>query len=159
MALNTSGKFGQFRSGSEREFYRQCRKMGYNPRFEHPDDIIEYIVPEEKRKYHCDFVFTKKNGEKMYVEFKGLWHLEDRKKHLYIKKNHPDKDIRFIFEKPNNKIKKSSSTTYGMWCDSKGFKWAGKKMPVAWLKEVIHDSTLPDAPISGHSLPPQEQAD
>lgn len=49
---------------------------------------------------------------------------------------HPDKDIRFVFQNPNAKIAKGSKTTYADWC-AKHLKVPHAKgdVPDAWIKE------------------------
>jgi hypothetical protein len=46
----------------------------------------------------------------------------------------PDIDIRFLFVNANNKLNKSSKTTYGAWCDKHKILWAEKRIPNEWLK-------------------------
>ncbi|TWH35569.1 phage endonuclease I [Aminobacter sp. J15] len=97
---------------------------------------IDYLVPERPAKYTPDFVIQKRNGEPMFIESKGLFDTKDRQKHLYIRKQHPHLDIRFVFQNARKKIGKTSNTTYAKWCESKGFKYADKgKIPKEWLEE------------------------
>ena len=63
------------------------------------------------------------------------WVLEDRKKHLLIKKQKPELDIRMVFQSANTKIRKGSKTTYGMFCDKHDIPWAEKVIPESWLNE------------------------
>lgn len=144
MALNISKSYqNKFRSKGEAVFYSQCKAAGLEPDYENKNDVIEYIIPESKHKYNPDFTLQKIAGGKMIIEYKGMWELADRKKHLELKRQFPNLDIRIIFEKPQNKIKKGSSTTYGAWCNAKGIKWAAKKMPAAWINECVKRSTTP----------------
>ena len=82
-------------------------------------------------KYTPDFIFP--NG--IIIETKGRFVAADRRKHLEIQKQHPEKDIRFVFSNAKNKLNKGSKTTYAMWCEQKGFKWAEKSIPEEWIKE------------------------
>lgn len=93
-------------------------------------EAIEFTIAKP-RKYHPDFRLA--NG--IYIESKGWFKSEDRQKHLAIKFQHPEKDIRFVFSNPNTKIGKKSTTTYGMWCEKNGFKYAKGEVPKAWIKE------------------------
>lgn len=68
------------------------------------------------------------------METKGRFVAADRSKHLAVKEQHPEHDIRFVFER-NNTLNKKSKTTYSMWCDKHGFKWAIKRIPEEWLRE------------------------
>lgn len=92
---------------------------------------IEYVKPASKHIYTPDFVLS--NG--IIIEAKGLWEKEDRQKHLLLREQYPNLDIRFVFSSPNNKIYKGSKTTYKAWCDAHGIKWASKVIPAAWFKE------------------------
>lgn len=64
-----------------------------------------------------------------------MFETADRKKHLLIREQYPHLDIRFVFQNPNNKLYKGSKTTYAMWCEKYGFKYATKLIPTAWFKE------------------------
>ncbi len=59
----------------------------------------------------------------------------DRQKHLLIKQQHPEKDVRFVFSNSRGRISKSSNTTYADWCLKNGFVFADKLIPVGWLNE------------------------
>ena len=65
--------------------------------------------------------------------------VEDRQKMLLIKEQYPDIDFRIVFYNANQKIKKGSKTTYAMWCDKHGFKWAHKTIPPEWIEEIFND--------------------
>ena len=92
---------------------------------------LTYTVPEEPHTYTPDFVL--KNG--IIIEAKGLFEASDRKKHLLIQKEHPSLDIRFVFSNPQTKLNKGSKTTYALWCEKHGFKYARKLIPMAWFLE------------------------
>jgi len=103
--------------------------------YEYESEKLDYIEPEKSRKYNPDFILTKKDGSKMYIESKGRFLTKDRQKHLLLRDQH-DHDIRFVFQRATNKISKTSNTTYAKWCDSKGFKWSDKGIiPKEWLEE------------------------
>jgi hypothetical protein len=92
---------------------------------------IKYVVPAREAKYTPDFVL--KNG--IIVETKGIWEVEDRKKHLLIREQYPDIDIRLVFSSSKSKIYKGSPTSYGDFCTKHGIMFADKLIPLAWLKE------------------------
>jgi hypothetical protein len=89
------------------------------------------VKPEKKAKYTPDFLLP--NG--IIVETKGRFLTEDRQKHLLIQAQHPELDIRFVFSNSRARISKASSTTYAMWCEKHGFRYADKLIPQAWLME------------------------
>jgi len=83
------------------------------------------------RTYTPDFLLP--NG--IIIETKGRFLPEDRSKHIAIKKQHPDLDIRFVFSNSNAKLRKGAKTTYASWCDKHGFLYADKDVPQEWLDE------------------------
>lgn len=123
-----------FRSGLEVKIAKQLEDAGIPYRYE--KDTIRYIIPATKHIYNPDFVLP--NG--IIVEGKGIFDVDDRKKHLYIKEQYPHLDIRFVFSNPQTKINKGSKTTYAMWCQKHDFKFAAKLIPVEWLKEAAKDT-------------------
>lgn len=120
---------GKYRSGLEELNSKLLESFFINPEYERY--YLEYSVPESKHRYTPDFVLP--NG--IIVETKGIWDSEDRKKHLLIKKQHPELDIRFVFSRSKSPIYKGSKTTYASFCESNGFKYADKEIPESWLNE------------------------
>ena len=92
---------------------------------------IAYTIPASSHTYTPDYELP--NG--IIVETKGRFVLEDRKKHLLVKKQHPDLDIRFVFGNAKSKLRKGSPTTYATWCEKNGFLYASKVVPEEWIKE------------------------
>lgn len=119
-----------FRSGLEEMNAKFLESKGIKVNFE--SFKIPYTVPETRRTYTPDFPLP--NG--IIVETKGKLEPKDRAKHLFIKLQHPELDIRFVFQRPNDKIVKGSKTTYAAWAEKHGFKWAVKIIPEAWLYEA-----------------------
>jgi hypothetical protein len=119
-----------FRSGLEDKIAENLTNLGIP--FEYEKLVIGYIQPAKARKYTPDFVLLN-NG--IIIESKGRFITADRQKHLMIKEQLPDLDIRFVFSNSKARLSKLSQTTYGMWCDKHGFKYADKDIPTAWLTE------------------------
>jgi len=122
-------KINGYRSGFENKVASALSEQ--KVKFEYEVTQIEYVKPETHHKYTVDF--TLPNG--ILIETKGRWTLEDRKKHLLIKQQHPELDIRFVFQNPNGKIRKGSKTTYADYCEKHNILWSDKVIPTAWLKE------------------------
>lgn len=120
-----------FRSGLEDKIAESLIVAGIP--FEYEKLVIGYTQPAKARKYTPDFVLLNNN---IIIESKGRFITADRQKHLMIKEQYPDLDIRFVFSNSKAKLSKLSQTTYGMWCDKHGFKYADKEIPQAWLTEV-----------------------
>lgn len=118
-----------FRSGLEEMNAKALEAKGVPVVFEKVK--VEYLVPAMVRTYTPDFELP----NAIIVETKGKFEPVDRAKHLWIKLQHPDLDIRFVFQRPNTPIAKGSKTTYAMWADKHGFKWATKLIPDAWARE------------------------
>ena len=83
------------------------------------------------RTYTPDFLLD--NG--IIVETKGRFLANDRRKHLAIKKQHPQLDIRFVFENSKRKLSKGAKSTYAQWCIKYGFRFYDRIIPEDWLKE------------------------
>ena len=83
------------------------------------------------RTYTPDFILD--NG--IIIETKGIFDTEDRRKHLAIREQHPELDIRFVFSNSKAKLYKGAKSRYFEWCDKHEFKWEHRIIPEAWLKE------------------------
>ena len=118
-----------YRSGFEHKVSGELTEAKI--KFEYEVTVIPYIKPETNHTYTIDF--TLPNG--ILVETKGRWVLEDRKKHLLIQKQHPELDIRMVFQNSKGKIRKGSKTTYADFCNKNDIKWADKSIPTSWYKE------------------------
>lgn len=129
-----------YRSGLEEVVAADLDKKGV--KYEYETMKIKYIIPASKHTYTPDFILD--NG--IIVETKGRFVTADRKKHLLVKSQHPELDIRFVFAYPNAKLDKDSKTTYASWCQKHGFLFAKGLIPEAWLKERgIDDEGISDA--------------
>lgn len=116
-----------FRSGFENEIYNQIASNGIDPKYE--SSKIPYIIPASNHTYTPDFELP----NEIIIETKGRFVASDRKKHLLIKKQHPNKDIRFVFQNSKARINKGSKTTYADWCEKNGFLYADKMIPKEWF--------------------------
>ena len=121
-----------YRSGLEDALSKQIADAGHEVLYE--TEKILYLVPSSNHKYTPDFKLPKKGGF-FYIESKGRFELSDRKKHEFIREQHPDIDLRFVFSNARSKLYKGSKTTYADWCDKHGFVWANKTIPKEWLSE------------------------
>jgi len=115
------------RSGLEQKVSEDLTARGIE--YEYEAHKVKYIVPESTHMYTPDFRLP--NG--IFVETKGLWETADRMKHLHIRKSNPGLDIRLVFSNSRSKIAKGSKTTYGIWCEKQGIKYADKRIPDDWL--------------------------
>ena len=133
ITVDAAGKKHGFRSGLEDRFIQELEEYGLDPNYEAKK--FEYIIPESKHNYTPDFPLS----PHIVIETKGRWVVEDRQKMLLIKEQYPEIDFRIVFYNANQKIKKGSKTTYAMWCDKHGIKWANKTIPPEWVEEIFDD--------------------
>lgn len=117
-----------FRSGLEEVLAKQLEEAGVPSKYE--SITISYEKPATKSKYTPDFPLP--NG--IIIESKGQFTTADRQKHLLIKQQHPNLDIRFVFSRSKAPIYKGSKTTYADWCRKNGFEFADKLIPEEWMK-------------------------
>lgn len=125
-----------YRSGLEDNIAKQLKRL--NAGGEYEPFKIPYFIPKSNHTYTPDFVLP--NG--IVIESKGRFTIEDRKKHLLCKEQHPDMDLRFVFSSSKSKLRKGSKTTLAMWCDRNGFLYADKLVPEAWLQERHNRKSL-----------------
>lgn len=118
----------RFRSDFELRLARKLAEGGRS--FEYEAQKIQY-QPTIKN-YTPDFWFPEYG---FFVEAKGKFDSSDRAKHLLIKKQNPDIDIRFVFMRARNKIRKGSKTSYADWCERHKFIWAEGSIPEEWFNE------------------------
>ena len=92
------------------------------------------------RTYTPDFILS--NG--IIIETKGRFLTLDRRKHKAIQRQHPNLDIRFVFENSKRKLSKGAKSSYAQWCIKHGFRFYDRIIPEDWLKEkgkAIHPNT------------------
>lgn len=118
-----------YRSGLEDNVAEELKNAEIDAKYE--KYTISYEIPASQHTYTPDFVLP--NG--VIVETKGLFEAEDRKKHLLIKAQYPNLDIRFVFSSSKTKLYKGSKTSYADWCNKNGFLYADKWIPSKWMKE------------------------
>lgn len=125
-----------YRSGLEETTSDFLKSRSINPHYE--EFYIDYVVPESSHTYTPDFVLP--NG--IIIETKGVWDAEDRRKHLLIRQQKPDLDIRFVFNRSKTPIYKGSKTTYADFCIKNGILFADKTIPDSWLTERGNKKSL-----------------
>jgi predicted nuclease of restriction endonuclease-like RecB superfamily len=130
----------KYRSGIEKDVAKQLGLKKIKFTYE------KVKIPYTKITHHNyvpDFIIKTKSGKEIIIEVKGIWVFVDRYKHLLIRKQHPELDIRFVFTNSKNKIRKGSKCTYADICNGKGkgqfkdvtWKYSDKKIAKDWLLE------------------------
>lgn len=113
-----------YRSGLEERIANSLEKL--NTPYLYEVEKFSYVT---ESKYTPDFFLP--NG--VILEAKGFFKPADRRKMAAVKKQHPELDIRFVFQR-NNTLSKQSKTTYGAWADKHGFPWCiYPHIPDDWL--------------------------
>ena len=122
-----------YRSGLEEDTGDELKSLGIP--YEYESVKLEYVVPQRTSKYTPDFKLPKPGGF-FLLETKGLWVTADRQKHILIKQQHPNVDLRILFQNANSKLYKGSKTTYGAFATKHGLVWAHKRIPDEWIDEM-----------------------
>ena len=117
----------KLRSGLEDRIAAQLDEAGVA--YEYETLKIAYSIPHS---YKPDFKLP--NG--LIVEGKGLFDSADRTKHLAVKEQHPELDVRFVFSRSASPLYKGSKSTYASWCARHGFQYSDKTVPPEWLQEL-----------------------
>jgi hypothetical protein len=130
----------EFRSELERKVAAQLTDNGIHYSYE--GRWVPYRVPARDAKYKPDFEPRKTN---IILEAKGRFGhdksdadgAKERQKLILIKEQHPELDIRIVFQRASTKIRKGSPTTYAKWADDHGFLWSDKgTVPPSWITEI-----------------------
>ncbi len=119
-----------YRSGLEEKVAENLKERGIDAEYEKVK--IKYTKPSKPATYTPDFVLP--SG--IIIETKGRFITADRQKHVLIKEQHPELDVRFLFQNSRARISKASKTTYADWCRKNGFQFADKVIPEEWLREA-----------------------
>ena len=107
----------KLRSGFERKVRKHLEASGAEYSYE--SMVIKYEIPSSVHKYVPDWVLA--NG--IIVESKGFWDSRSRMKMAMVIEQHPELDIRLLFQRDNS-ISKTSKTKYSDWCSKRGIKFA-----------------------------------
>jgi hypothetical protein len=131
-----------YKSGLEHVIAEQIQTAAYDLKYE--TESLKYIVPESKHKYTPDFIFTKRDGTTMYIETKGRWTTADRVKMKHVLASNLGIDIRMIFQNPNQRLSKTSKTTYEEYARKLGIIHVAKKeIPAEWFAECLKPGEEP----------------
>ena len=115
----------KFRSKLEENIANLLEGLGVSYQYE--SEKLSYTI---EHNYTPDFVLPNYT----YLEAKGYWSPEDRRKILNVKKSNPEIDLRMVFQAPYNTISKKSKTTYAKWCERHDIPWTSyHNIPIEWL--------------------------
>lgn len=125
-----------YRSRLERDIAAQLESRGIEASGAYETLKLDVSFPPRVGKYIADFSIGN-----IIIEGKGWFgrrSAHERQKFILAKEQHPNLDIRFVFQDAKKSIYKGSKTTYGQWATDHGFKWCERTIPKAWLKELSH---------------------
>ena len=95
--------------------------------YEYEPTRIQYQI---MHNYTPDYLLP--NG--IYLETKGYFDSDSRRKMKAVKQQNPELDIRMVFQAPFNTISKKSKTTYAKWCEKLEIPWTSwHNIPIEWL--------------------------
>lgn len=130
----TLPKIGKRKVKSEYEFTIYKELLNAVPRgatVEYETETLEYI---ETKDYRPDFIITKRDGSKIYVETKGFFPYPDRAKMVAVKTSHPTLDIRILFYRDNpSQLGRGSKSRPSDWALKNGFQFAIGEVPKDWF--------------------------
>lgn len=91
-------------------------------KYKYEAERISYVLAGH---YIPDFIIHTPTGV-VYLETKGYFRPESKRKMTAVKKQHPELDIRILFyaHKPQ----------YIKWAEKNGFRWAVDTIPQEWLE-------------------------
>ncbi len=87
----------------------------FGPEFEYEPIKLRYTV---ERTYTPDFV---DHANRRIIETKGFFPPADRAKMIAVKRANPEWTFEIRFQNPDQKISKSSKTSYKQWAERHGF--------------------------------------
>lgn len=114
----------RFKGGFEPQLAKQLTNAKI--RYTYETKIIPYVLTG---KYKPDFILA--NG--IIIEAKGRLYTADKRKLIAVKQQHPELDIRIVFQNASNKMSRHTDTTYGEWATRNGFMWSDRSIPKSWL--------------------------
>jgi Phage endonuclease I len=112
----------KLRNKFEKRIASQLRRT--KVKFEYESECFNYIL---SRTYTPDFIITKSDGSKIFIEAKGYLRTEHKSKLVAVKKQHPEIDLRIVFYRYIEQ--------YIKWAEKHGFIWAIEKIPKEWLND------------------------
>ena len=139
----------RFRSGFEEKLAKQIEDAGLPVKYE--TCVLNYVWPARSSTYCPDFEITTAGGKHFLIEAKGYFDTQARNKMILVRQQHPDLDIRLVFQNANSPIYRGSPTSYRAWAERHGFPYAHKSIPPEWLTEEGDVSDEPEQEDPGSS--------
>lgn len=103
----------------EKRIHAQLKRAKAN--FKYESEKIPYVIASH---YCPDFTISTPLG-KVYVECKGYFRPEDKRKLIAVKRLNPHLDLRILFY--------ARKEQYIKWANKHGFRFAVERIPKEWL--------------------------
>ncbi len=110
------------RNNFEKKIEKQLKKA--KVKFGYETEKIPYTI---SGNYIPDFIYVSRLGKTTYIETKGHFRPEAKRKMVAVKRQHPELDIRIVFY--SKKLKDIK------WAERYGFPYAIDEIPKEWLDE------------------------
>lgn len=107
------------RNKFEQKIFQQLKKSKVS--FQYESEKLPYVIAGH---YLPDFIISTRSG-KVYIETKGYFRPEHKRKLAAVKRQHPEIDLRILFYASNKK--------YIKWAEKNGIKYAVDTIPEEWL--------------------------
>ncbi len=125
------------RSNFEFQVYKALKhELPRGAELEYESEKLPYII---ESTYCPDFVITKRDGSKIYIEAKGLGRMggfddDARRKMTIVKTTYPELDIRIVFQK-DGPLRKGMKMRASDWAQKYKFVHAFGVIPKEWFSE------------------------
>lgn len=118
------------KSNLEAEVFRilNAHRKELDYKLEYEPEALEYTLT---KRYVPDFVLSFKDGRKIYLESKGYLRPENKAQLLSVKEQHPDIDLRIIFQRDNRFPR--SKMRYSDWAKKHEIKFSVGEIPLEWF--------------------------
>ena len=130
VTVSLGGRDYTFRSSLESRVASNLDASGVP--FTYEEEKLWYVV---ESNYTPDFVIVKQDRKPIYIEAKGQFTPEDRRKTVAVLNANPGIDLRFVFSNPKTKLRRGAKSSYADWCDKHGLQWAAQLVPQEWTQE------------------------
>lgn len=132
----TAVEAAMFRSRFEAQVFKQIAESGVAIDYESNYEPLRFKVkiPARIGHYTPDLVWP---DRKIAIETKGRFDdAASRQKLILFGEQHPEWDIRILFQRAKVPLYKGSKTTQEKWAEDHGFRWAVGEMPAEWLEDL-----------------------
>lgn len=127
-----------FKSKFEENVHKELVKADNGFSVDYETEKFEYTLVKH---YTPDFIITRPDGTKCYIETKGKFDLDSRQKMIACKSQHPDKEFVILFMR-DQPLTKKSKLRYTDWAEKYGFDYSVNCIPYRWLMGTLTPANL-----------------